>query len=329
MELRIERYEAKYETKWDQFVEESSINGSFLQEWKFLNYHGKDKFEDCSVMFFDKEKLVAVCPACVVWEGKKKIFSSHSGSTYGGILVGKELLRIDKIKCLYEVFEEYLRKQGFHKCVLKMTMGLLCEYPQEVIRFFMGYSGYKEIKELNIYIDYDKYDKEILNNFSKMKKRNVRKCLEEGMELRKLQSEEEIRLFHEILSRNLLKYNTTPVHNVDELMDLRERLGKNIEFYGAYEDGKLLAGTMVFIFEKAQCAHTQYLAADPEYSNLNPMAFIYYKMAEQYSRKGFRYLSWGTATEHGGETINWSLANSKEEFGSLHMINSIFEKDIL
>lgn len=67
MELRIERYEAKYETKWDQFVEESSINGSFLQEWKFLNYHGKDKFEDCSVMFFDKEKLVSVCPACVVW----------------------------------------------------------------------------------------------------------------------------------------------------------------------------------------------------------------------------------------------------------------------
>ena len=44
--------------------------------------------------------------------------------------------------------------------------------------------------------------------------------------------------------------------------------------------------------------------------------------------KGFRYLSWGTTTEHGGEEINWNLANNKEEFGSLHSVNSIFEKSV-
>lgn len=327
VKLRIERYSTEYEAMWDNFVEETAFNGSFLQEWKFLNYHKDGKFEDCSLLFFLKDKLIAVCPACVEWMGSQKVFFSHKGSTYGGILIGKEWLRMEKISYLFKDFEKYLKEQGFSKCVLKMTMDLLCCYPQEAVKFFLCYSGYKEITELNIYIDYSKYDRSILNNFSKMKRRNVRKCLEMGMQLQPLRTENEVHQFHEILTKNLEKYGIAPVHTAVEMLDLKKRLGKYVEFYGAFLKGKLLAGTMVFIFEKTMCAHTQYLAADPEYAALNPMAFIYYKMAEQYHDRQFRYLSWGTATEHGGKIINWSLANSKEEFGSLHIINSIFEKE--
>ena len=73
----------------------------------------------------------------------------------------------------------------------------------------MSYAGYKEIKELNIYIDYRKYNNDVLSNFSKMKKRNVRKCIEAGMQLRELQSEKEIERFHQVLSKtfgNMILY---------------------------------------------------------------------------------------------------------------------------
>ena len=328
MALTIKKYASEYETIWDEFVENNAVNGSFLQEWKFLNYHGKDKFEDCSIMVFHKEKLVAVSPACVVMEDGKKIYHSHRGSTYGGMIICQEFLRIDKIRNLFEEFEAYLKEEGFHKIILKMTMELLCKYPQDVIRFFLGYSGYEEEQELNIYIDYNKYDKEVVNNFSKMKKRNVKKCIDAGMELKKFEEEADVEEFHQILSKNLMKYNTKPVHSVSELLDLKERLGESVEFYGAYLDGKMLAGTMVFVFDNAKCAHTQYLAADLDFNHLNPMSFIYYKMSEMFCLREFRYLSWGTATEHGGKSINWGLANNKEEFGSLHAINSIFMKEI-
>ncbi len=291
--LRIERYSEKYENMWDSFVEEVACNGSFLQEWKFLNYHKEWKFEDCSLLFFEKDKLMAVCPACVEREGKQKIFYSHKGSTYGGVLIGKEWLRMQKVCSLFEEFESYLKEQGFSKCILKLTMDLLCRYPQDAIKFFLHYSGYKEITELNTYIDYSKYDQTIWNNFSKMKKRNVRKCLQMGMELRTLQTEGEIFRFHEVLAENLMKYNVAPVHTAKEMLDLKHRLKKNIEFYGAFLEDKLLAGTMVFLFDKPMCAHTQYLAADPEYAALNPMAFIYYKMIEQYRGRQYRFLSWG------------------------------------
>lgn len=51
-------------------------------------------------------------------------------------------------------------------------------------------------------------------------------------------------------------------------------------------------------------------------------------MIEIYKKRAFRYLSWGITTEHGGKNINWNLANNKEEFGSLHGVNSIFEKEL-
>ena len=327
MQIKIEPFRTEYEEIWDQFVEEKSVNGSFLQQRRFLNYHG-DKFEDCSLMFYENNNLIGVCPACVWKEEGKRVFYSHRGSTYGSIIIEKELLRAEKMRCLYDAFEEYLRQHGFQKCVLKMSMDLLCTYPQDLIKFFLSYNGYKEIKELNVYIDLEKYKDDILSNFSKMKKRNIRKCIQGGMELRELVTKEEISNFYNILSENLKKYNVKPVHNIMEMFDLKRRLSDNVVFYGVFHEKKILAGTMVFIFHKSKCVHTQYLAADPEYAKLNAMAFVYYKIIEIYKKKQFRYVSWGTTTEHGGKIINWNLANNKEEFGSLHGVNSIFEKEL-
>ena len=56
------------------------------------------------------------------------------------------------------------------------------------------------------------------------------------------------------------------------------------------------------------------------------MTFVYFKMVEMFAKRKYRYLSWGIATEHMGSEINYSLANNKEEFGSLHNINYVYEK---
>lgn len=328
MDISVVKYNDEFEQNWDLFIENESINGTFLQEWKFLNYHEKGRFEDCSLIFFDEKKVVGVCPACVIYEEGKKIFYSHMGSTYGGIIICKEMLRVEKMKELLDAFEKYMKKENFSKCILKPSMDILCNYPQDILEFFMFFNKYKESKELNIYIDYSKYNTaDIISNLSKMKKRNIKKCLNAGFMLKKLIERNEIDEFHRILSANLLKYDRKPIHTVDELCDLKKRLGSAIEFYGAFLDKKLMAGTMVFLFENVKCAHTQYLAADPDYKQLNPMAFIYYKMIEVFAEQDYKYLSWGIATEHLGSDINYSLANNKEEFGSLHSINRIYEKD--
>lgn len=46
---------------------------NFLHTRNFLNYHKKGKFEDISLEIYKKNKLVAVCPACLITEKKKRL----------------------------------------------------------------------------------------------------------------------------------------------------------------------------------------------------------------------------------------------------------------
>lgn len=328
MDYTINQYRNGDMEIWDAFIDES-VNGTFLQKRVFLNYHPKNRFVDNSLLFYCKDKLVAVCPGCIVNENNKKIFVSHQGSTYGGLILCEQLYRTEKILALIESMEEYLKNQGVSTCILKQTMDLLTTIPSDLIEFCLGYKGYTEYKEISTYIDLKKVEGEIIKSLSKMKQRLVKKCIKEKLEFKKLESKNEIADFHRVLTINLEKYNKKPVHTVEELWDLKyNRLQNEIEFFGAYLDGQLVSGTMVFLFEKTKCAHTQYLAADLEYNKLSPMTYVYYKTEEEFLNRGYNYLSWGISTEERGCYINMGLTNSKEEFGSRHELVRIYEKQL-
>ncbi len=328
-EWNICKYKADNENIWDEFVENTSINGVFLQSRKFLNYHKLGRFHDCSIMIYYKNELVAVCPACEMYENGKKVFYSHKGSTYGGIVVCKKIYTTQKLISLIEVIENFLVQNGYDRIVFKPTMNLLSEPSMDLMEYCFYYKNYVEYKEINTYINYDSYDKKIINNLSKMKQRIIKKCQKNDMKFYEFTNKCDIEQFHNILSKNLLKFNKKPVHTVEELCELKmKRFPKEIHFFGVSFEGKMVAGTMVFEFNKRRCAHTQYLAADPDYNKLSPMSYVYYKVAEYYMQKGFSTLSWGISTENNGKYINMGLTKNKEEFGSEHGLMKIYEKVI-
>lgn len=329
MSWEIIRYDNSYEGQWDKFIKEESINGTFLQSRKFFNYHPNGRFDDFSLLFFHKGKICAVCPACRVNEDGKSIFYSHKGSTYGGLIFNKNCIRLELMVELIAQLERYLVDEGFGKIILKPTISILCRSKDDVFAYALHMAGYQEYRELNLYIDYSGLSENICADFSKLKKRQVNKCIRAGMVFRELVEDGEISMFHSILSENLKKYGASPVHSVEELLDLkRNRFPEKIKFFGGYSKEELLSGTMVFEFPEAGCAHTQYLAAKKMEGAASPMSFIYYSVLKRYFDLGFKTLSWGIATEHNGAGVNWPLMRNKEEFGSRHCINSIFEKDL-
>lgn len=330
MEIVIQQFDEKQASEWDNFIISDACNATFLQSRKFLNYHKKGKYEDNSLMFYDKDKLVAICPACIMYDNENnKVFYSHSGSTYGGLIISKNMLRVEKIILLVDELEKYLKANSFKKCVLKQNNPLMNAENMDVLDFGLYFKGFNEYKELDIYVDFDKVNKDNpISDFSKLKKRLTKKCIQNEMKLVELNTHDELVNFLDILTKNLSKYNLKPYHTIDDLEDLKKRFPEEIKYWGCIFEGKLVAVTMVFIFEKSKCVHTHYLAADPEYNKFSPMTYIYYCMINNYMNKGYKYLSWGITTEHLGVDINYNLTNTKEEFGGRHNIVSIYEKTI-
>ena len=57
-------YSPEKESRWDRFVMDESMNGTFLQTRKFLNYHPEGRFSDASFLIEKSGIVVAVVPGC-------------------------------------------------------------------------------------------------------------------------------------------------------------------------------------------------------------------------------------------------------------------------
>lgn len=327
---QIINYCNEYEEKWDYFVMNDSVNGTFLQTRRFLNYHPTDRFTDCSLLVLDRKgNIAAVCPGCIQYENDEKIFFSHKGSTFGGIVIGYKTYAAEKVIEIIECIEAFLKINGFQKTVYKITPNIFCSESADLLEYALYYSNYKEEKELNLQIEFDSYKEEVISNLSQGKKTHVHNCEKAGLRLKPLNTYEEIEYFHKVLSLSLAKYSLKPIHSVTELLLLKnEILKEECEFFGLFMDDNFIAGSLMFYFNNVRTAHAQYLCALPDYNKLSPVSYMYYCMIKEMKNRGFQRVSWGIASEHGGKILNMGLTKNKEAFGSKHSINRVFFKEL-
>ena len=112
----VQKYNKKLLNQWDNFIN-SSYNGTVFQKQRFLSYHQYRKFRDCSLIIKYKDQIVALLPAAEIIENKGRCFYSHPGSSYGGIVVKKNVT----FKLMNEIIialEQYLKKNEFDSIFL-------------------------------------------------------------------------------------------------------------------------------------------------------------------------------------------------------------------
>lgn len=325
MELKVVKYEESKEEKWDSFVLSESVNGTFLQTRHFLNYHG-NRFQDESIFVYKGENtIVAVIPGCKIIDDGRTIYSSHPGSTFGGILFSKQFYNVLHVEEVMNIIERYLEKE-YNEVRMKCTSRIFAKAETDLLDYFFYYKGYQSYDELSCYINLQNYKEEIISNFSSGKRRDYKKSLKYGLKFAELISDKEIEKFYSILVENLRKHNKKPVHTVQELLEFKnKRLTNIVEFYGVYLETELIAGTMVFNFSDI-IFHTQYLAANQSYLEMFPMNYLNTKLIEMAMERKFKYFSFGISTEEHGKVLNLSLTEFKEGFGADYCINKTFIK---
>lgn len=330
--MTINMYKPEDFDRWDSFIRASSINGNFLQSRRFLSYHPEVRFEDFSLLYADKKgNLRALIPGAVRNVDGRRIFVSHPGSTYGGIVIDEKTSSAKRFQALLDELLSFLTDHGFDGVDLRFPPDFMWKRNDSpLVEYVLHLNGFGEFDELTTYIDFATYKESVLSNFSQGKRTNVNNGKKKGLHFEILSKREDVEYFHELLTANLEKYNASPVHTVEELWDLYSaRLPGETEFVGVRSaEGKLLAAGWLFLFEEMNSVHTQYLCADLEYASLSPMTFLYYSCIEHCKEKGYRYLSWGISTEKRGEELNWGLTESKEHFGSLHGVHRSYVKSL-
>jgi len=328
MPYTIQPYTEDFAAKWDSFVMKHAMNGTFLHTRRFLNYHPAGRFEDASVMVFNGQELCSVIPAAVQTINGRRMLRSHPGSTFGGPVIGQELLRAPKLTELIAQLDVYLQQQGFDGCELKLTSDLFSTLPTDALQYALYHSGYTDELEIAACLPVrGKTREELMAAYSFNKRYDLKKCGKAGLRMERIQTHEELARFYDLLCLNLHKFDAKPVHTLEELTDFHDhRLKDEIIFLGVYDQERMVAGACLFHFAQANVLHTQYLATAPDVKGYVPSTFLYDSVIRTALKMGADTVSFGTSTHDRGRVLNTGLIQNKEGYGSLHSLNRIYTK---
>lgn len=299
MEIKI--YTPEFRTEWDNFIRKSK-NGTFLFYRDFIEYHG-NRFNDYSLLFYEKGKLIALMPGHI----EDKVFYSHRGLTYGGLIMNAETKAKD-ILSAFEYLTITFRHQGIKKIVYKAIPHIYHLQPAEEDQYALF--RYKAVlTERNISSTIYLPDRV---KYSDLRKRGIKKA---GKNSLTVEPSDDYECFWNILSNNLqARYNKQPVHSLKEITYLKNKFPDNIHLFTVKDtDDNIVAGTI--IFETETVSHIQYIAASEEGKKLGATdLLIDYIINNAYPDK--RYFDYGVSTEDNGNYLNESLITQKEGFGA-------------
>ena len=109
------------------------------------------------------------------------------------------------------------------------------------------------------------------------------------------------------------KYQTKPVHSLEEMVNLAEKFPHNIKLYAAYKENRMIAGTVLFISNDV--VHAQYISGLRTYRKSGVLDFIFHELITNVF-KDFAYFDFGISNEDHGKKTNKGLLFWKEGFGA-------------
>ncbi|MBO5531853.1 MAG: GNAT family N-acetyltransferase [Fibrobacter sp.] len=314
-------YSPELDKRFDHFVMQESVNGTFLQTRRFLNYHPAGRFNEASFALEKSGTIVAYFPGVA----KEQTFVSHAGTTFGGPIIAKSFYSGSRLLEILEEADQYLTSR-FKNIRFKITPAIFAEESPDLLEYMLEHLGYTRHTELSSFSPLQ-VDTDPLENCEGRCRRIFKKSEIEGIRFGNLEKTEDFETFYHFLEISKSKHNVHPVHTLQELYDLKDnRIPDHIRFRGIWDGNTLVAAMMLFLFEGTKTIHGQYIAPNPDYEKFQPTTALYVRVMREAAQEGYKQISWGISTEDGGNYLNESLLRFKESLGAKACVNVRYEK---
>jgi GNAT acetyltransferase-like protein len=307
--VHVARYTAGEKRRWDELVG-TSKNGVFLFRRDYMDYHA-DRFADHSLLFTCGDELLAVLPA----NATDDALVSHGGLTFGGVVCDARMRTATMLR-IFDAIGEHLRAEGKPRLIYKAVPHIYHRVPAEEDLYALYRNNARLIRrDLSSTI----VPRERVGP-TKGRKWSLKRSQAAGLEVRR---SADFAAFMAIEADVLrVKYGLRPVHSAGEMALLAERFPDHIKLFAAFRGSAMLAG--VCVYESANVAHAQYIAATDEGKRVGALDAILHRLiTEDYAGKA--YFDFGISTEQEGRHVNDGLLDNKESFGARAVVYDFYE----
>ena len=306
---RIVPYEEEYSEVWDDFVEDKSINGTFLHTRKFYNHQPQNRTDDNSYLFYKKNKLIGIIGCALQTEDSLLI--SHPRSTYGGFIVSK-VVGVEESLAIVQLLLEEAEKNSVKEVIIRNPFRIFYKKPCDEFDYAMWHFGFKVLyRELEVAIPTDEKTN-IEANYTE----GTRSGLHKAMKNLTVEESNDYRSFWTMLEKTLQeRHNKTPTHNYSQIVELLRNVGdKKIKLFVTKKNKQVIAGLVLFILNGI-CVHAQYIAYDTAFQNERPLNILLHHVSKWAQENHYQYFNLGRPTEDNGNIVNFNLFKFKESYG--------------
>lgn len=298
--FEIIRYTAERADEWNRFVAQSK-NGTFLFDRRYMDYHS-DRFEDFSLMFYLQGRLYGLMPA----NRKDNSFQTHGGLTYGGLVMDAKTTASLTVT-LFAELNDYLRQQGFHHVFYKCIPWIYHQMAAEEDLYAMVRTCDPRLQERDLGTC---IIQRTAIRWERVRRRALKRAEEAGIAVER---STDFAGFWQVLNDNLRqKYDSKPVHTLDEISLLASRFPENIVLYLARLGNEILAGMVLYVSK--QVVRAQYSSATPLGKQLGAIDILYDRIIRQ-DYVAYPYFEFGTSAMPDSNAILEPLIFQKEGFG--------------
>ncbi len=297
---------------WDDYVFNSD-NGTIFQTQRFLSYHQKDKFPDHSLVFMKKDRIVALMPATLSLQGGERILSSHSGSSWGG-LVWQNPLKYEEALEVSNLITDYAVQNDFTGVEIKLSPLVYQKTPDDSLVFCLLTNGYRySNRELTSVITFNEapYQKSVDYSVRKA----VNKSIKLGVKVE--ENSEDWTGFHQLLSQNLAAKGAKPTHTLAELVKLKELFPDKINLWNAYLEGELVGGICNWEVKSGYWL-IFYSCYQQEYISHRILNRLFFEFCDYCHRQNSKHLDFGTSS------INMNVNEGLIKFKELYTAYGVF-----
>lgn len=309
----VRQYASDRADEWNAFVAQSK-NGTFLFDRRYMDYH-RDRFEDCSMMVYRKDRLFALLPG----NRKGDMFVSHQGLTYGGFVTDAQATA-EYVCDAFVAVNEWLRSEGFGKVIYKPVPWIYQSLPAEEDVYALFVRCHARLIERDVSSTVFLHRR---LKFTESRLSGIRKARRCGFEVRE---SDDVEAFWTILSENLHeKYDATPVHTASEMRLLKDRFPDSIRLFMTYQGDVPMGGTILYL--TPQVVHTQYISASSEGKQLGALDLLFDCLLNEmdFHRP---YFDFGTSARENSNEVISSLIFQKQGFGGRSVCYDWYEYDL-
>ena len=327
--IEILKYSHNMNTQWDQFISDS-FNGTIFHKRKFLAYHIDRVFDDCSLVFKKRGKIIAVLPAAII-NNKEKIFFSHPGASFGGIV--HKNLSFNDCNIVLDLINEFCIKNKFNSIFMVQTPTIYNTHNQnEIVDYTLKYKKYENSENYisNILLIENDINNQIIK-IAKNKNRTIGfydgLIQEYDLHFKWVDDFDD---FYPILIENKKKHDSRPTHSKKELETLKADFPNDILQLMLYYQNIPIGGMTIFK-ANTKGAILFYSMLNYEYNKMQPIPLLMHYIIRWAKANDLIFIDYGISHMPQAEnplTPSKSLIKFKEEFGCFGIIRNAYNKII-